>query len=89
MNLTIANANTYEYCGAELECKITSSIVDGEDNTEYTTYGVRVTNTFGDTIYNRDDISTDKAFVERFITLCETHFVSSIHIDEILDDYLF
>ena len=63
-------------------------VVDELENIRYTTYGVRVTDQEGKTLFAALDVDTKRESVERFIQICAGGDVRLIHIPDLLEDYL-
>ena len=69
-------------------CQLTSMMVDESDDMRYTTYGVAVYGDAGQTVLAFPDISTDRAFVEGFVRMVDSHDIALVHIHDLLEDYL-
>jgi hypothetical protein len=67
---------------------LTQCTVDGEEMSRYTIYGIKITDCGGHTQLHIKDISTNKDFAEKFISLCNRYCVSPKHVRDILEDYL-
>lgn len=87
--MTVVRKNICGFCGVDLKCELTSSErIDELEEIRYTTYGISIINSNGETVFERGDISSDRSFVKEFIALCQIHHVSGFHIEDVLEDYL-
>lgn len=73
----------------QLNMELTSmEAVDELENIRYTTYGLRVADARGETLFAAPDVDTNKQHVQRFIELCAGGDACLIHIPDLLEDYL-
>lgn len=82
---------TYPLASSEAELSlelIRVEKVDAEEKISYTTYGLRLLDHTGNTIYCAEDIDTQMEDVDRFIRLCSENDVRAIHLPDLLEDYL-
>jgi len=74
--------------GMEFLMELTTCNIDGEDEMQYTTYGIRMTDPDGKALLHYRDISTSREYVEAFIQLCVDGGASPVHVASLLEDYL-
>lgn len=85
------NLQKYSLTESELGLNIeltSMQAVDEPENIRYTTYGLRVTNAQGETLFAAPDVDTNKQRLQSFIELCADSDVRIIHIPDLLEDYL-
>lgn len=64
----------------------TSCVVDGEEDMEYTTYGVRALDQNQNVAAAYPDVSTRADFVQNIVDLCNQNEADVLHLEDILTD---
>jgi hypothetical protein len=68
--------------------KLTSSVIDGEDNLRYTTYGVAALDQSGEVLSAYPDVSADRLGLEELVVRCNERGLSILHLEDVLLDFI-
>ena len=73
---------------AQICYSVVAQTVDASSTLRYTTYGIQATDYRGETLLIVEDVSTKKAFVDSLVKKLELHEVSTLHLIDIIEDFL-
>lgn len=66
----------------------TTSVVDGEDDLRYTTYGIVARDERQNIVARIDDVSTDLALVDEIVARCNANDADILHLEDIVLDWI-
>lgn len=66
--------------------EMTSDVVDGGEDMEYTTYGIKAVDENTEVVAHYRDVSTNMDFVRQIIEKCNQYQVDVLHLEDIILD---
>lgn len=66
--------------------ELTAAVIDGEEDMEYTTYGIVALDMEQKMVLSYPDVSTNRDFVLQIVEKCNLNNVDAMHLEDILLD---
>lgn len=88
MCMMVSKDKQLEVVRLQYHYELTSTVVDGEEDMRYTSYGISAVNEKQTIVVSFPDVSTNESFVSRLVEQCNICELDALHLEDVLIDYI-